>query len=66
MKALLQKLMSEIDWDGLEFFVSEASNPQDLKGTPLADVVPAFIKARQDLDLMLRALCEEHGVEYSL
>ena len=66
MKALLQKLMSEIDWDGLEFFVTEGSNPDDFKGTPLADVVPKYIKARQELDLMLRALCEEHGVEYSL
>ena len=66
MKALLQKIMSEMDWDGLDFFMSENADPKDFKGTPLSDLVPAYLEKRQELEMMLRALCEEYEVECKL
>lgn len=66
MKEKLQKIMSEIDWDGLDYFMSESANPEDFQGTPLSDLVPAYLEKRQELEMMLRALCEEHGVECKL
>ncbi len=66
MKELLKKIVKEMEWDGFEFFFTENFKPEHVQGTPLSDLVPNFIKARQDLDVMLRALCEEQGIEYPM
>ena len=63
MKELLQKIMSEVDWEGMDYFMTKNAIPKEHKQTPLGISVAAYISSRSSLELMLRSLCEEHNVK---